>query len=186
MLIFKIMLAYAFISLVFSFSLLLIFSRISLSSSLILSCFIMLTDPTKIVCWNCRGVSSQDTTSRIFHLMKKIKPIIFYLVETRADDDRINRFYSKLGKKWNWVFIIAEGLSGGIIVIWNKNISYVTPMARSRYALHLVITINPTNSWIMSIVYNSIRIHEQCVLWNELSCMTSLAYHWRLQQCCLS
>lgn len=87
------------------------------------------------------GVSSQDTTSKIFHLMK-FKPIIFCLVETRGDDDKINKFYSKHRKKWNWVTIIVDGFSGGIIVIWNKNIGCVTPMAKSRYALHLVITID--------------------------------------------
>lgn len=108
--------------------------------------------------------------------MKKIKPIIFCLVETKADGDRLSRFCSKLGKRWNWAAIIADAFSGGIIAIWNKNLGSVTPMVKSRFALHLVITTNNAKSWIMSIVYNSNRIHGQCLLFNELSGITCLNF----------
>lgn len=47
-------------------------------------------DVFKLVCWNCGGVSGI-----IFLLMKKIKPLFFYLVKTRANEDRLNRFCAK-------------------------------------------------------------------------------------------
>lgn len=58
--------------------------------------FIMFTDHTKFICWNCRGVSSRDTTSRVLHLMNKFRPTLICLVETRTNDDRLQRFCAKL------------------------------------------------------------------------------------------
>ncbi|XP_039145509.1 uncharacterized protein LOC120282722 [Dioscorea cayenensis subsp. rotundata] len=131
-----------------------------------------------MVCWNCRGVSSPDTTSRILYLLKKLKPAIFCLVETRANDNRLQRFCSKIKDPWKWVAVLAEGFSGGIIIIWNKNIGVVTPLVSSRYALHLVVTASNSNSWILSTIYNSNVIHNQRLLWKELSGMNSLNLPW--------
>lgn len=105
---------------------------------LILIWFTMFIDPTKIICWNCQGVSSRYTTSRIFYLLKKFNPIMICLVETRVNDDRLQRFCSKLKSQWRWVEILAEGYSGGIITIWNYKIVFVTPLVRSRFLFHMV------------------------------------------------
>lgn len=80
-------------------------------------CDIIFMDLTKIIYWNCRGVSSRDTTTRIFYLMRKFKPVIICLVETRTNDDRLQRFCSKLKSQWNWAAVIVEGYSGGILTI---------------------------------------------------------------------
>lgn len=124
--------------LVFSCHLVLIFLEFVVF--LILIWFAMFTELTKIICWNCRGVSSRDATSRIFYLMKKFNLIMLCLVETRANDNRLQRFCSKLKSQWKWAAILAEGYFGGIITIWNCKIGYVTPLIRSRFALHLVVT----------------------------------------------
>lgn len=146
--------------------------------SFTLICFLMFTELTKIICRNCRGVSSLDTTSRVFHPMKKYKPIMICLVETRTNDDRFQRFCSKLKYPWKWVAILAKGYSGGILTIWNHKIGDVTPLVRSRFALHLVITADHSKNWIISTIYNSNSIHGQRLLWNELSGMTSLNLTW--------
>lgn len=85
----------------------------------VLFCLIltMFTNTTKMICWNYGGVSSRDTVSGILYLMKKFNPVILCLVETRANDERLERFCSKLKPKWNWAAIVAEGYSGGIITI---------------------------------------------------------------------
>lgn len=82
--------------------------RIFLITILILYKLIMFMDPQNIVCWNCRGVSSRDMISRILHLLKKFKPIIFCQVETRADDARLSRFYSNIENRWHWATIVAN------------------------------------------------------------------------------
>lgn len=90
--------------------------------------FAMIDNTSKLVCWNCRGISGRDTSSCVRYMMKKINPIIFCLVETREDNGRINNFCSKLGHKWAWAAIVAGGYSGGIIVIWKKQVGKITPL----------------------------------------------------------
>lgn len=135
-------------------------------------------DLTKIMCWNCRGVLGRDTSTHIWHMIKTHNPLIFCLVETRADSVRLEKFCNRLGRAWHWAAILLEGYSGGIIIIWKKHIGRVTPMARSRSALHLVITPDNQKSWVLFTIYNSNRIHGQRLLWNELSGMSSANLPW--------
>lgn len=112
-------------------------------------------DSIKLICWKCRGVSGSDTTSQIKQMMRKSKPHIICLVETRANENRLNRFVSTIDHKWGWAAIEANGYSGGIIAIWQRQIGLVTPVARSRYALHLVISAGSHSDWVLSIIFNS-------------------------------
>lgn len=50
---------------------------------------------------------------------------------------------------------MAEGYYGGIITFWRKCIGLVTPVAISRYTLHLVISSDTTDTWVISVIYNS-------------------------------
>ncbi|XP_039144058.1 uncharacterized protein LOC120281255 [Dioscorea cayenensis subsp. rotundata] len=127
-----------------------------------------------------KGISKRDSFSRIKFFMKKYKPLIFCLVETRADNGRLAKFCSKLSKRWAWAAIVAEGYSGGIIVAWQRHIGKVTPLVRSRFVLHLVITNCRNESWIISTIYNSTHIQEQSDVWFELSCLTYVSIPWIL------
>ncbi|XP_039146778.1 uncharacterized protein LOC120283989 [Dioscorea cayenensis subsp. rotundata] len=112
--------------------------------------------------------------------MKQLNPFIFCLVETRADNSRLDIFCSKLGQKWAWAAIAADGFSGGLIVIWQKQLGKVSPLARSRYVLHLVVTNVKNESWILSTVYNSNHYQVQTTVWYELSGIASLNLPWIL------
>lgn len=74
----------------------------------------------------------------------------------------------KVPKCWDWAAVLSDGFFGCIIVLWHKSIGMVTPVALSRRALHIVI----------SVVYNLTRFHNKCFLWNELSKITSLLIPW--------
>lgn len=100
------------------------------------------------------------------------------LVETMANDDRVNRFCSKLPNSWDWVAILAEGFLGGILVAWSKSCRRVSPLAASHRAHHLIISHNSSGNWIISIVYNASRLKSQCSLWSKLSKISSLNIPW--------
>lgn len=76
----------------------------------------------------------------------------------------------------DWAAILAEGFSGGIITLWNRNIGYVTPIAASRRALDLIISPDNVTHYIVFVIYNSNSLHVQCSLWQELACISSLSY----------
>lgn len=66
-----------------------------LSSSSLYAYFILM-DLTCLICWNCKGLLGRDTTTHIFALIKKYNHVICYLVETRADSSRLDRFAMKI------------------------------------------------------------------------------------------
>lgn len=109
---------------------------------------------TKIICWNCSGISAGDTSSRVLRLIRTHKPVVVCLVETRANFDRVDRFYRKISKNWDWATILSDGFLGGIFVLWHRSIGIITPIAVSK------------------------RFWNQCFLWNELSKLSSLQIPW--------
>lgn len=56
----------------------------------------------------------------------------------------------------------------------------VTPVAKTRCALHIVVTTENGESWILTVVYNPSRIHDQCFVEQELSGMATLNFPWIL------
>lgn len=111
----------------------------------------------KFICWNYRGISARDTSARVFHLIKRFRPLIVCLVETRANSERVDRFCNKIPRHWEWAAILADGFLGGIIVLWNPIIGMVTHLAISRHALHLVVSTTMSKTFIISMIYNSLR-----------------------------
>ncbi|KAJ0987028.1 hypothetical protein J5N97_005384 [Dioscorea zingiberensis] len=128
--------------------------------------------------WNCRGVSGKDTVSRIKNMLKNHQIMICCLVETRADAPRILRFVKHLDNGWHWATIPALGFSGGIITFWRKNNFVVTPISRSRYILHMVITGSTQQPWLISTVYNAQRLEDQKVAWAELQGLSDKVGPW--------
>lgn len=112
---------------------------------------------TKIICWNCRGVSARDTSSRVFRLIRSHKPVVVCLVETRANADRLDLFCRKVSKNWDWAAILSDGFSGGLIVLWHKSIGVVSPISVSKRALHIIISTNSSKTFLISAIYNSSR-----------------------------
>ncbi|KAJ0971107.1 hypothetical protein J5N97_019066 [Dioscorea zingiberensis] len=133
----------------------------------------------KLLCWNCRGSANPKTVARIRALMRNLKPDVMCLVETRADENRALKLCEKFTKHWEWAAIPAIGMSGGIITLWNPRVGQVTPIAFSRFSLHLVIsTTAKPKEWVFSIVYNSQNIYLQKFLWHELSAISTLNLPW--------
>lgn len=110
---------------------------------------------TKIICCNCRGVSGYNIVSCIVNMMKKVNPLIFYLVETRVNTDRLDCFCSKLNKRWCWAALEAVAYLGGVITIWRNQLVLVTLVAVPRHTIHLVISLGNFVGWILSVVYNT-------------------------------
>lgn len=68
------------------------------------------------------------------------------LVETRANENQVECFRTKLPNSWDWAAILAGGYSGGILVAWSKSLRWVSPLAASRRALYLIISHNSSSN----------------------------------------
>lgn len=130
----------------------------------------------KIMCWNCKEISASKTSTRVIHLIRSHHPVVVCLVETRANSNRVDHFCSKIPQNWEWAALLANGFSGGIIVLWNKALGLVSPITVSRRALHLIISPYHSTNWIISVIYNSNRLHSQRRLWLELSHLANFSF----------
>lgn len=120
------------------------------------------------------GALGLDKINRVRLMNRNHKPMIMYLIETGVDCDHVFRFCSTFSRGWNWAAIVANGYSGGIITLWRDGLGHVTPIVKSNYILHLVISNPSLDSLIISIIYNSYKVHIQKRVWGEL---TRLASH---------
>ncbi|KAJ0981709.1 hypothetical protein J5N97_009964 [Dioscorea zingiberensis] len=102
------------------------------------------------------------------------------LVETRADKSRATRFCEKMSKFWEWAAIPAQGMSGGIIILWKQRIGMVTPITNSRFYLHLILSTEKPKHWVLTVIYNAQSLILQNRVWNDLSYMSSLNLPWVL------
>ncbi|KAJ0976534.1 hypothetical protein J5N97_012008 [Dioscorea zingiberensis] len=140
----------------------------------------MVLESTKILCWNCRGLMKPEKNNHIKTLMRKHRPVMVCLVETRADAARATKFCNKLSNSWDWAAIPAQGMSGGIIILWKKGVGRVTPIASSRFSLHLVLSTDKPKHWVVTVIYNAQSLIMQNRVWKELSLMASLDLPWIL------
>lgn len=111
----------------------------------------------KVFYWNCRGATHSNKIGRIKNYMAEKRPHFFCLVETRIDPARTLILCRKFAKNWDCVAIPAIGMSGGIVVFWNKHIGKITCVSISQSSLHLIITSGTFDHWVLSIVYNPIH-----------------------------
>lgn len=132
----------------------------------------------KILYWNNRAIMAHDTSARVLRLIRKCRPLVVCLVKTRANTNRVDCFYAKLPRSCYWAIILPWGFSGGIIVLWNKIVGWVSPISVSRRALHLIISSDSLANWIMLAIYNSTQVWSQCSLWNEFSKLSTLSFPW--------
>lgn len=130
-----------------------------------------------ILSWNYRGISSRETYIRLRQLLRKHNPTIFCLVETRADSARLNRFRSKLSQVWDWAAILDEGMSGGIIVLWKRNIGQVIQMVVSwPCILSSLLILTLIILFLSSIILIDFAI--RFFLWQELNRIAALNLPW--------
>lgn len=109
--------------------------------------------------------------------MRRLKPTIICLVETKSDVARSLLFCNKFARSWAWAAIPAQGFSGGIIVLWSRCLGLVTPIAATRMSLNLVIT-STKGSWILTVVYNSQIVSSQRLLWFTLAGINRICLPW--------
>lgn len=93
----------------------------------------------KVLMWNCRDLARPSFTRVMKSLIKKHKPSIVALLETRTIAEVASRFVQKLGYK-NSIIVDPQGLSGGLILLWNEDEVDVQATSQTRWSIHVVVT----------------------------------------------
>lgn len=73
-----------------------------------------------VLCWNYRGAGNRSFSRNIKEMMWLCKPGILSLLEPRNSKEIIDGVCKRKGRK-NWFRVEADGFSGGIWLLWNKD-----------------------------------------------------------------
>ncbi|XP_020688384.2 uncharacterized protein LOC110103861 [Dendrobium catenatum] len=77
-----------------------------------------------------------------------------------------------IGKEWEYFHYPAVGISGGILVLWNRNLVSFDIMEASSQAIVGSLSVPSLGTWKVSTVYGSRCCKERGSLWNQLQdCM---------------
>lgn len=99
--------------------------------------------------------------------MALYKPEAIALLEPRISGDTANHVCKMIGRK-NWVRIEADGFSGGIWVLWDRDFLEMRVIQTHKQFIHLVLAPNTDDEWMLTIVYASPKPIERGLLWKEL------------------
>ncbi|XP_072993767.1 uncharacterized protein [Typha latifolia] len=127
-----------------------------------------------------RGARKKEALDRCRVLIRDHKLDMLVLLETHTNWPEAEQVAKKLGRGWQWFAVPAQGRSGGILVLWNKELGWVDVAAVSRYAAHLTITLPSGQTWIWTTVYASTNLEEQHELWEELKNMVPINVPWAI------
>ena len=74
-----------------------------------------------LISWNCLGLVAASTVQELKDLCLQVKPVLLFLIETRAKYQKVEEIRRKL--HFDCVFCVEpEGLSGGLSLFWSKKL----------------------------------------------------------------
>lgn len=121
-----------------------------------------------VVSWNIRGLGSGKKRGVIRESLKKIKPDIVILQETKKEalDEWV------VGSVWkarfkNWISLPSIGRSGRILLIWDARTVEVVDNLIGSFTVSIKIQ-KGDNSWWLTRVYGPVSYRERQILWDEL------------------
>ena len=126
-------------------------------------------DPSKILCWNVRGLNSSARQDVVRCLVDSVKADVICIQETKMPDATRWMVLRVLGSDFgNFVFSPSNGASGGILVAWRSHITSIG----SRIDDHCVsvnFRLEDGASWWLSCVYAPQGNAEKTLFLQELT-----------------
>ena len=69
-----------------------------------------------ILAWNCRGLGTSPAIHTLTDEVKKKNPVLVFLVETKANVDKMKGFQNKLGFTQG-IIVSSDGSGGGLALL---------------------------------------------------------------------
>lgn len=77
--------------------------------------------PMTILAWNCQGLGSALAVRALTNEVKECDPMLVFLVETKANQNRIKGLQRKLGLIQG-ITVSCDGRSGGLAMLWKEGV----------------------------------------------------------------
>lgn len=119
-----------------------------------------------LLCWNCRGLGTDSTVDELRHLVKRYRPSLLFLSETKMRDTKVRKFMWSLG--FHGCFAVSsEGKSGGLALFWVQE-CIVSLKHYSPNIIDVTIGSEANQLWRASFVYGEPRSELRHNFWDLL------------------
>jgi hypothetical protein len=129
-------------------------------------CTVPLTN-MNLICWNCWGLGNPQTVKALCLLVKKKRPELVFLMETKLGGNKMATIRQKVGFK-NTFVVDSVGRSGGLALLWSDEISFEIQNYSQQ---HINAKINsPVNGfeWKFMGFYGHPEAHKRHEAWSLL------------------
>lgn len=132
----------------------------------------------RVLSWNCRGAKTGQFLRNARELLASFCPLIFVILEPRISAFEADDICRRLGKR-DWVRSDADGFSGGIWVLWNRDEVSLRVVYVEKYFIHLIIDEGRRAAWELTAVYASPKHHLRPPIWERIG-LIQHKYPWAL------
>ncbi|KAG5531780.1 hypothetical protein RHGRI_026412 [Rhododendron griersonianum] len=125
------------------------------------------TLPMLVLTWNCQGIGHTLTSQALGDLVRKNRPSIIFLMETKNNKAKLEAIRRCL-KFDSSSYVEPEGLSGGLALWWNKEVEIDVELASKNF-FHIIVTDKSVSScWTATFVYGCPMRSGRAIVWENI------------------
>ncbi|XP_020681534.1 uncharacterized protein LOC110098923 [Dendrobium catenatum] len=119
-----------------------------------------------------RGARKKEASLYLKDIVRDHSIYFIGLMETKLSSIKRKDVDYMIGKEWEYFYYPAVGTSGGILVLWNRNMVFFDVVEASSQAIVGSLSIPSLGIWKIATVYGSRICKERENLWKQLQdCM---------------
>ena len=103
------------------------------------------------LCWNVRGLGNQHTVHELASIMRAQDPVVLFLAEIWADEDRLTKICDYLHFDEKWV-VPRMTRAVGLALLW-KNTIQIDVDSSSLNHIDVIVNKGQVDSWRFTGIY---------------------------------
>ncbi|KAH7864841.1 hypothetical protein Vadar_034499 [Vaccinium darrowii] len=120
-----------------------------------------------ILTWNCQGIGRTLTNQALGDLVRKNRPSIVFLMESKNNKVKMETIRRTLGFDSS-NYVDPEGLSGGLALWWNKDVEIEVELVSKNF-VHAIVTDNSNKKvWAATFVYGCPSRAGREMIWDAI------------------
>ncbi|CAN0926190.1 hypothetical protein LINGRAHAP2_LOCUS35190 [Linum grandiflorum] len=126
----------------------------------------------KLLCWNCRGIGPPLTENYLRRLVRRIRPSLLFLMETKHDEAFMDRKRASMNFA-NGFTVNPTGLvgtAGGLSLWWIANLDISILSASSNY-IHVLVKCS--SNFLCTFVHAPTDVNERRAFWTSISALNT-------------
>ncbi|XP_020697053.1 uncharacterized protein LOC110110087 [Dendrobium catenatum] len=123
---------------------------------------------TSLQFWNCRGTKKVEATLYLKEVIKDHRVFFVGLLETKISSLDNSQILKILGNNWSFFVVPAAKHSGGLMVLWRKDLADFSVIEVSSQMVVGKLEVLGKGSWVVASVYGSTNAFERKLLWYSL------------------